>query len=387
VSIAIRILLRKKMKKNGLLSQIKKIRTLVGSSDQYQSDPAKTQEKVLEQLLAFYKLNEYGRQHGSESIGSYEEYKNAFPVKTYDEYRPLIDQVLEGNTHSLLSEEPVAWQTTRGTTTGTPKLIPFIPADIEKNKLVIRMGIAYVTHKKDFSLFAGKFLNLNNRSNLDTIKTGSKELPLGYGVSVKANHIKAIKALMPLVPTQEEIDNLGGGSTKEDWDARHELVYQKTKDKNITAITAIAKSAMYFGRYLNEKYDINPRDLWNIKVIALSSWPGINTRLAGKLHAYYGHDADIREFYAATEGIFGGQLDEKRAWSPYYDNLFFEVKTIDGIKQMHEMRPGEIGSLIVSTPVFPRYRIGDLILAFEPPYFRCIGRENIKLEPFCFEKL
>jgi len=68
------------MKKNGLLSQIKKIRTLVGSSDQYLSDPAKTQEKVLEQLLAFYKLNEYGRQHGSETIGSYEEYKNAFPA-------------------------------------------------------------------------------------------------------------------------------------------------------------------------------------------------------------------------------------------------------------------------------------------------------------------
>jgi hypothetical protein len=30
----------------------------------------------------------------------------------------------------------------------------------------------------------------------------------------------------------------------------------------------------------------------------------------------------------------------------------------------------------VSTPVLPRYRIGDLIRAFDPPYFRCIGREG-----------
>jgi hypothetical protein len=35
-----------------------------------------------------------------------------------------------------------------------------------------------------------------------------------------------------------------------------------------------------------------------------------------------------------------------------------------------------MGSLVVSTPVLPRYRIGDLILAFEPPYFRCIGRDT-----------
>jgi hypothetical protein len=34
-----------------------------------------------------------------------------------------------------------------------------------------------------------------------------------------------------------------------------------------------------------------------------------------------------------------------------------------------------MGSLVVSTPILPRYKIGDLILAFKPPYFRCIGRE------------
>ena len=36
----------------------------------------------------------------------------------------------------------------------------------------------------------------------------------------------------------------------------------------------------------------------------------------------------------------------------------------------------EIGSLVVSTPVLPRYKIGDQILAFRPPYYRCIGRER-----------
>jgi hypothetical protein len=74
--------------------------------------------------------------------------------------------------------------------------------------------------------------------------------------------------------------------------------------------------------------------------------------------------------------MFGQQRDEKRAWVPNYDLFFFEVQTRSGVKMLHEMRPGEIGSLIVSTPILPRYRIGDLILAVRPPYFRCIGRDR-----------
>ena len=74
--------------------------------------------------------------------------------------------------------------------------------------------------------------------------------------------------------------------------------------------------------------------------------------------------------------MFGQQLDEKRAWAPNYDMFFFEVVTRSGIKLLHEMRPGEMGGLVVSTPILPRYRIGDLLLAFTPPYFRCIGREG-----------
>jgi hypothetical protein len=40
------------------------------------------------------------------------------------------------------------------------------------------------------------------------------------------------------------------------------------------------------------------------------------------------------------------------------------------------MQAGEYGELIVSTPVLPRYAIGDIVRAFDPPYFRCIGRKG-----------
>jgi len=59
----------------------------------------------------------------------------------------------------------------------------------------------------------------------------------------------------------------------------------------------------------------------------------------------------------------GQQRDEKKAWVPNYDLFFFEVQTWpergrrarSGVKMLHEMRPGEMGSMVVSTPILPRY--------------------------------
>jgi hypothetical protein len=108
--------------------------------------------------------------------------------------------------------------------------------------------------------------------------------------------------------------------------------------------------------------------------VTLGSVPGINTRYEPALRALYGPVA-IREIYGATECMFGQQRDERKAWVPNYDLFFFEVETRSDVKMLHEMRPGEMGSMIVSTPILPRYKIGDLIRAFRPPYFRCIGRD------------
>jgi len=185
------------------------------------------------------------------------------------------------------------------------------------------------------------------------------------------------------VPTQGQIDSFGGSKSISASEARFELAYQKCRDENVTLVGGVATTAVRFARYLRRKHKVYPKDLWNTQIVTLGSVPGINTRYRPALHALYGKVA-IREIYGATECMFGQQRDEKKAWVPNYDLFFFEVQTWpergrrsgSGIKMLHEMRPGEMGSMIVSTPVLPRYKIGDLIRAFQPPYFRCIGREK-----------
>lgn len=338
------------------------------------AQPAKSQEEILHRWLLDYARTRYGAVHGASQIESLADYRRAFPIATYKDFKPYIQRTMEGEINALLCEEPVGWAITRGTTQGESKFIPMTPTDLQMRVSAGRATLNYVATSKRFDLFAGVNLNLNFPSVVGKIKVGERELEYGYSSGIYTRHVSTSTPIRS-VPAQEEIDALGGGKSLQDWERRFELAYQKCKDENVTLVGGVCPTAIRFARYLKRKYKIYPKQLWKTQVMTLGSVPGINTRYHAALTALYGQVA-IREIYGTTEGMFGQQRDEKRAWVPNYDMFFFEVATRSGVKMLHEMRPGEIGSLVVSTPILPRYRIGDLILAFETPYFRCIGREG-----------
>jgi hypothetical protein len=338
------------------------------------NDPAKAQQGVLHNLLSMYAQTGYGAQHGAAQIETVEDYRRAFPVATYEDYKPLIQRVMAGETGVLLSEEPVGWAITRGTTSGESKFIPMTPTDLAMRVSAGRAMINYVLASGRYDLFAGVNLNLNFPSVVGTVRVGEREVEYGYSSGIYVKHVSAFTPIRS-VPAQTEIDALGGGKTIRDWEARFELAYEKCKDENVTLVGGVAPTALRFAQYLRRAHSVYPRDLWQTQVMTLGSVPGINTRYQPALTALYGRVA-IREIYGTTEGMFGQQRDEQRAWVPNYDLFFFEVETRAGIKMLHEMRPGEMGSLVVSTPILARYKIGDLLLAVQPPYFRCIGRDR-----------
>jgi len=326
--------------------------------------------------------------HHSEKVGSYADYKKAFPVQTFEGFKPYIDKVMQGDTHALLSEEPLYIGYTKGTT-GSPKIFPFTPTHAKIfREINLRIIFNYSLSKQNFEWISGYKLNLISSGNIGTIKVGTREMKYGFSVAVAASIIEENNpTALKVVPTQNEMDSLPKEATKLNWETRYEFAYQKAREKNVTYIMTTPNVVVGFGRYLHRKYHIKPKDLWQVKYIMAGGFANTHTRFAPPIHDLYGKSADIRESYVSTEGAFGAQIDDMKAWTPFYDRMFFEVETTSGIKPMHEMVPGEIGALIASTTSLPRYRIGDLILAFQPPYFRCIGRENAKLHPYSFGKL
>ncbi len=338
------------------------------------ADPAAAQERVLKTLLQGYARTEYGQEHNAAGINTIEEYRRAFPIQTYEEYKPLIDLTMAGETEILLYEEPVGWAITRGTTKGESKFIPMTETDLRQRISAGRAMMNYVLDNDRFDLFEGVNLNLNFPSTIGTITAGEREIEYGYSSGIYARYVSKMTPIRS-VPGQEEIDALGGTTEVSAWNQRFDLALDLCREENVTLVGGVSPTALAFGRYLRKHHGLYPKDLWEPQIMTLGSTPGINTYHREALQALYGRVV-IREIYGATEGMFGQQRDDKKAWVPNYDLFFFEVLTRSGIKMLHEMRPGEMGSLVVSTLILPRYQIGDIIRAFTPPYFRCIGRDR-----------
>jgi len=338
------------------------------------ADPAEAQQAVLKQLLQGYARTRYGQEHGAAEVAAVDEYRRAFPIATYDDLEPLIQRTMAGETDLLLYEPPIGWAITRGTTRAESKFIPMTPTDLKMRVSAGRAMINWVMRTGQFQVFQGVNLNLNFPSVVGKVRAGDREVEYGYSSGIYVKHVSKRTPVRSL-PTQDEIDALGGGKTVRDWERRFELAYECCKDEDVTLVGGVSPTALQFGRYLHKVHGVYPKDLWKVRIMTLGSVPGINTKYAPALRAMYG-PVDIAEIYGATEGMFGQQKDERRAWVPNYDLFFFEIETKRGIIMLHEMRAGERGSLVVSTPILPRYKIGDLILAFDAPYFRCIGRDK-----------
>jgi hypothetical protein len=338
------------------------------------ADPAAAQEQVLTALLQGYAQTEYGQEHQAAAVGNIAEYRRAFPIKAYEEYKPLIDLVMAGETEILLNEEPAGWAITRGTTKGQSKFIPMTESDLRQRVSAGRAMLNYVLDNERFDLFDGINLNLNFPSTVGRITVGDREIEYGYSSGIYAKYVSKVTPIRS-VPSQDEIDALGGTTEISAWERRFELALDLCREENVTLVGGVSPTAVAFGRYLRKHHGVYPRDLWRPQIMTLGSTPGINTYHREALQAMYGRVV-LREIYGATEGMFGQQRDDKKAWVPNYDLFFFEVLTRSGIKMLHEMRPGETGKLVVSTLILPRYQIGDVIRAFRPPYFRCIGRDR-----------
>jgi hypothetical protein len=351
-------------------------------------EPAATQAQTLQWLVEGYAQTEYGQEHGAQSLVTlgagldagesshfFESFRRAFPVVTYEALVPWINRVTAGETQALLPEPPVAWAMTRGTTRGIPKRIPITPVDLGIRVAAARGLLNHLLRTDQLDAIAGFSLNLNYPSVMGEMEVGGQQVPYGFSSGIYVRHA-AEATPVEILPPQEEIDDLGGGSTPDAWQRRFEMIYQRTKDAPITMCAGICPSIIEFGNYLHRRHKVLPRDLWQMRAVAATSVPGIHTQHKPALRALYG-PVDVVEMYIATEGTFAQQRDERQLLVPNLDLYLFEVLLKGGeAKMLHEMRPGEYGSLVVSTPVLPRYRIGDLVRAFDPPYFRCIGREG-----------
>ena len=337
-------------------------------------DPQKAQEQVLVDLVAKYSATEYGANNNASQVNAIADYRTNFPIINYSRLIPYLQQVKERSFKAFLSEPSITWVMTRGST-GKSKVLPATQTHLKQIYNCGARGlINFAVRKKNYNIFLGVILNLNFPSNVHTMDVNGKQINYGYSSGTYAR-LNPMFDRGSLLPRQEEIDALGSGVGRVDWEKRFELAYQMAINQNVTAAMGVTPVILSFARYVKSKYGKKPCDLWKTQAVFCTSVPKIHFKYGPILKSYFG-DVPIVEMYTATEGVFGQQLDDLPYITPNFDSYFFEVATEKGVKMLHELKRGEWGSLILSSCMFPRYEIGDLIEAAGKNYYRVFGRKK-----------
>jgi hypothetical protein len=350
------------------------LQPIIGPWYESLENPQKAQAQLLGELIKEYAKTDYGKSHHASEIGGITGYQKNFPAIDYKGLLPYFAEAKEGNYKAILPEPPECWVMTRGST-GRAKVLPATPAHL---KQIFTCGaralINFALRKKNFEVFTGDILNLNFPSSVHTMTSDGREVTYGYSSGTYAR-LNPMFDRVSLLPRQEAIDTLGSGITKTDWEKRFELVYQQALDKNVTATMGVTPVILAFAKYIQRKHGKKPADLWKFQALFCTSVRKIQFKYAPVLRKYFG-PVPVVEMYTATEGAFAQQLDELPYVTPNYDAYFFEVETSNGVKMLHELKRGEWGRLLISSCMFPRYDIGDMIEAAGKNYYRVFGRRN-----------
>jgi len=353
---------------NGILKPI------IGPWYESLENPQKAQEQALYELLKKYGNTDYGKSHKAVQISGVAEYQANFPIINYSGLLPYFAEAKEGNYQSILPEPPECWVMTRGST-GKAKVLPATQTHL---KQIFTCGARALVHfglrKENFDVFMGDILNLNFPSSVHTMNSDGKEVTYGYSSGTYAR-LNPMFDRVSLLPRQEDIDRLGSGIGRKDWEKRFELAYQQALGKNVTATMGVTPVVLAFAKYVKRKHGKKPADLWKFQALFCTSVRKIQFKYAPVLRKYFGQ-VPVVEMYTATEGVFAQQYDDLPYVTPNYDGYFFEVDTGKKVKLLHELKRGEWGRLIISSCMLPRYDIGDLVESAGKNYFRVIGRRN-----------
>jgi hypothetical protein len=380
-----------------------------------------TQDEFLRELISSHCNTAFGRDHGFGKISTYKEFTAAVPIREYQQLKPYVTRVLNGETTALLPEnqQVLMFSMTSGTT-GEPKYIPVTPRFLENIRRGWNLfGINVLQNQADAWL--RPIVQISSSMHEETSPTG---LPCGAISGLLAQTQKKIVRRMYCTPSWiTEVHNP---------DTRFYSLLRHSIDKDVAFITtanpsstiklietgqcyceqlirdvadgtfnppgelkgnfpvktfrANSKLAKRLEAGIAEDGQLLPRHFWNLSF--LTNWTGGTLRLYfHKLRDLYG-DIPVYDIgLLASEGRFSVPL-EKNTSSGVAEitSNFLEFIPAENygeanppVLRTHELQVGSEYFLVISnwTGLF-RYNLDDRILITgmcgESPVFKFLSR-------------
>jgi hypothetical protein len=316
------------------------------------------QEHILKSLVKSAANTEFGKDHGFANLKTYEDFKNAIPIRDYEQLKPYIEKIKEGKQNVLWKGKPIYFAKTSGTTSGV-KYIPITKDSIPNHINTARNALlCYMAETGNYDFASGKLIFLSGSPELERVGG----VPTGRLSGIVNHHIpKYLRANQ--LPSYET-------NCIEDWETKLDRIVEETSHQNMTLISGIPPwMQMYFDRLI-EKTGKSIAELFpNFSVMV---YGGVNFEpYRSKLFDTIGKKVDSIETFPASEGFFAFQdsQTEKGLLLNTNSGIFFEFVPVDDIfnenptrLSLRDVKVGENYALIINSNAgLWAYNLGDVV--------------------------
>ena len=334
------------------------------------------QQDTLQYLLKNGGITSFGKEHKLNEVKTYEEFKQAIPIRDYEAFRKYIEEIKEGHQNVLWKGRPMYFAKTSGTTSGV-KYIPITKDSISYHINAARDTLLNYMYISGNSSFAdGKMIFLSGSPELERVGG----IPTGR-LSGIVNHY---------VPRYLRSNQLPSYETNciEDWETKLDKIVEETINQNMTLISGIPPWMQMYFDWLNERSGGKKmKELFpNLQVLVHG---GVNFEpYKAKLLDSVGGQVDTLETFPASEGFFAFQdtLTEEGLLLNTNAGMYYEFVPAAEIfndnptrLSLSEVKLGENYALIVNSNAgLWGYNIGDTVRFVSLNPYRIVVTGRIK---------
>jgi phenylacetate-coenzyme A ligase PaaK-like adenylate-forming protein len=282
------------------------------------NNPVETQSKVFQELIHQAKDTIFGKDHHFSEIKTVEDFARQVPIRDYEELRPYVDRMVQGEANILWKGKPIYFAKTSGTTSGA-KYIPLtkesMPFHIQAAQNAI-LSYIHETGKADF--VDGKMIFLQGSPILED-KNG-----------IKLGRLSGIVA--HFVPKYLQKNRMPSWETNciEDWETKVDAVVEETFNENMTVISGIPSWVQMYFEKLEQKGKKPVGEIF--RNFNLFIYGGVNFEpYRAKFENLIGRKVDSIELFPASEGFFAYQdlQSEKGMLLLLNSGIFYEFVKSD----------------------------------------------------------
>ncbi len=333
------------------------------------------QKAILDELIKVGAKTSFGRDHKLEQVKSYEDFRQAVPIRDYEQFKPYIEKVKQGSENVLWKGKPIYFAKTSGTTSGV-KYIPISKDSISNHINTARNALlCHIAESGNTAFTNGKMIFLSGSPELERIAG----IPTGRLSGIVNHH----------VPSYLRKNQLPSYETNciEDWETKLDRIVQETMKQDMTLISGIPPwMQMYFDRLIaltgKPVKDLFP----NFSVLVHG---GVNFEpYRSRLFESIGKKIPTIETFPASEGFMAFQDSQETEGLLLNTNsgIFFEfIPAAEIFSQnptrlsLKDVKVGENYALIINNNAgLWGYNIGDTVKFVSTEPYRLVVTGRVK---------